>query len=157
MAEAIREFRGLPHRVELVAEAKGVRYYDDSKGTNVGASVAALRGLTEDRAVLIAGGRDKGVDLSGLSVAELRQFSPLVGDDVHGVLTLEVKGGTVRYDAQAGKWFTTGKKGESQIKDPGRQARSSSHALGRALARASWTPSMDERRRSMRRARASSP
>jgi Nuclease-related domain/PhoH-like protein len=54
-----------------------------------------------------------------------------------GVLTLEVKGGTVRYDAQAGKWFTTGKKGESQIKDPGRQARSSSHALGRALARAS--------------------
>ncbi len=53
----------------------------------------------------------------------------------YGVLTLEVKGGTVRYDAHAGKWFTTGKKGESQIKDPGRQARSSSHALGRALAR----------------------
>ena len=53
----------------------------------------------------------------------------------YGVLTLEVKGGTIRYDAQAGKWFTTGKKGESRIKDPGRQARSSSHALGRALAR----------------------
>jgi UDP-N-acetylmuramoylalanine--D-glutamate ligase len=39
MARAIREFRGLPHRVELVAEAGGVRFYDDSKGTNVGASV----------------------------------------------------------------------------------------------------------------------
>ena len=53
----------------------------------------------------------------------------------YGVLTLEVKGGTVRYDAQAGKWFTIGKEGESVIKDPSRQARSSSHALGRALAR----------------------
>ena len=54
----------------------------------------------------------------------------------YGVLTLEVKGGSIRYDAQAGEWFTTGKSGESRIKDPGRQARSSSHALGRALARA---------------------
>jgi len=53
----------------------------------------------------------------------------------YGVLTLEVKGGTIRYDGKAGAWFTTGKKGESRIKDPGRQARSSSHALGRALAR----------------------
>ena len=53
----------------------------------------------------------------------------------YGVLTLEVKGGTVRYDAQAGKWYSTGKKGEATIKDPGRQARNSSHALGRALAR----------------------
>jgi UDP-N-acetylmuramoylalanine--D-glutamate ligase len=43
----------------LVAEIDGVRYYDDSKGTNVGASVTALRGLGEARAVLIAGGRDK--------------------------------------------------------------------------------------------------
>ena len=54
---------------------------------------------------------------------------------MYGVLTLEVKGGSVRYDAQAGRWFTTGKKGESRIKDPARQARDSSHALGRALAR----------------------
>ena len=53
----------------------------------------------------------------------------------YGVLTLEVKGGSVRYDAQAGKWFTVGKGGESSIKDPARQARSSSHALGRTLAR----------------------
>ena len=51
------------------------------------------------------------------------------------MLTLEVKGGSIRYDAQAGKWFSAGKAGESRVKDPGRQARSSSHALGRALAR----------------------
>ena len=43
----------------LVAEIGGVRYYDDSKGTNVGAVVTALAGLREARAVLIAGGRDK--------------------------------------------------------------------------------------------------
>src|SRR5260221_353244 len=42
LAQALREFKGLPHRVELVAEANGVRFYDDSKGTNVGATVAAL-------------------------------------------------------------------------------------------------------------------
>jgi UDP-N-acetylmuramoylalanine--D-glutamate ligase len=52
-------FTGLGHRNVLVGESEGVRYYDDSKGTNVGASVAALRGIVEERAVLIAGGRDK--------------------------------------------------------------------------------------------------
>jgi UDP-N-acetylmuramoylalanine--D-glutamate ligase len=56
----LRAFRGLPHRTALVAEVRGVRFYDDSKGTNVGAAVTALDGLREPRAVLIAGGRDKG-------------------------------------------------------------------------------------------------
>jgi UDP-N-acetylmuramoylalanine--D-glutamate ligase len=55
----ISRFEPLPHRMSLVAELGGVRYYDDSKGTNVGAAVTALRGLSEARAVLIAGGRDK--------------------------------------------------------------------------------------------------
>jgi UDP-N-acetylmuramoylalanine--D-glutamate ligase len=59
LARAVRDFRGLGHRTVLVGEIGGVRYYDDSKGTNVGASVTALRGLSEARAVLIAGGRDK--------------------------------------------------------------------------------------------------
>jgi UDP-N-acetylmuramoylalanine--D-glutamate ligase len=54
------DFHGLPHRTTLVAEVGGVRFYDDSKGTNVGAAVTALDGLREPRAVLIAGGRDKG-------------------------------------------------------------------------------------------------
>jgi UDP-N-acetylmuramoylalanine--D-glutamate ligase len=56
---ALGAFTGLDHRSVLAGEIDGVRYYDDSKGTNVGASVAALRGLAEARCVLIAGGRDK--------------------------------------------------------------------------------------------------
>lgn len=57
----IRSFRGLAHRMAFVRELDGVRYYDDSKATNVGASVAAIDGLDEGvRVVLIAGGRDKG-------------------------------------------------------------------------------------------------
>jgi UDP-N-acetylmuramoylalanine--D-glutamate ligase len=56
---ALESFEGLAHRCAFVAEIDGVRYYDDSKGTNVGASVAALRGIHEAKAVVIAGGRDK--------------------------------------------------------------------------------------------------
>ncbi|MFO0576021.1 MAG: UDP-N-acetylmuramoyl-L-alanine--D-glutamate ligase [Polyangia bacterium] len=56
---AVREFRALPHRMQLIGEAAGVRYYDDSKGTNVDAVVAGLDGFPEPL-VLIAGGRDKG-------------------------------------------------------------------------------------------------
>ncbi len=68
LAQALREFAGLPHRVELVARAKGVSFYDDSKGTNVGASVAALEGFRE-RVVLIAGGDGKGQDFAPLAPA----------------------------------------------------------------------------------------
>ncbi len=60
IARALREFRGLPHRSAFVTTVKGVRFYDDSKGTNVGAAVTALDGLSESRAVLVAGGKDKG-------------------------------------------------------------------------------------------------
>src|SRR5262249_42432404 len=56
---ALAEFQPLAHRMELVAKAQGVLFYDDSKGTNVGAVVAALDGFPR-RVVLIAGGRDKG-------------------------------------------------------------------------------------------------
>ena len=59
-SSVVEHFTGLPHRMALAGEIRGVRFYDDSKGTNVGASVTALRGLREDKAVLIAGGRDKG-------------------------------------------------------------------------------------------------
>jgi UDP-N-acetylmuramoylalanine--D-glutamate ligase len=67
---ALGAFRGLPHRVELVGEAGGVRFYDDSKATTPGAALAALDGF--DSAVLIAGGRNKGLDLSVLRVAAPR-------------------------------------------------------------------------------------
>ncbi len=69
IASALRTFRGLPHRMVLVRELDAVRYYDDSKGTNVGASVTALSGLPEPRAVLIAGGRDKGGSYAPLAAA----------------------------------------------------------------------------------------
>lgn len=64
---ALGAFRSLPHRVELVGEAGGVRWYDDSKATAPHATVAAVRGF--DAVVLIAGGRNKGLDLSALAVA----------------------------------------------------------------------------------------
>jgi UDP-N-acetylmuramoylalanine--D-glutamate ligase len=67
----LASFRGLPHRMALVCEVDGVRFYDDSKGTNVGAVVTALEGMREARAVLIAGGRDKGGSYAPL-VAALR-------------------------------------------------------------------------------------
>ncbi|MDX1512547.1 MAG: UDP-N-acetylmuramoyl-L-alanine--D-glutamate ligase [Gammaproteobacteria bacterium] len=67
MGRGIRRFRGLPHRCELVAECNGVRWYNDSKGTNVGATVAAIGGLANQRnLVLIAGGDGKGADFSPL-------------------------------------------------------------------------------------------
>jgi UDP-N-acetylmuramoylalanine--D-glutamate ligase len=68
LARAMRDFKGLPHRVERVAELKGVTFYDDSKATNVGAAVAALRGFASP-VVLIAGGEGKGQDFSPLAPA----------------------------------------------------------------------------------------
>jgi UDP-N-acetylmuramoylalanine--D-glutamate ligase len=62
---ALLEFRGLPHRVSLVGEAGGVRWYDDSKATAPHAALAAMRGFGS--VVLIAGGRNKGLDLSPLA------------------------------------------------------------------------------------------
>jgi len=76
MLEVLHTFRGLPHRCERVADLDGVTYVNDSKGTNVGATQAALDGLaTETRKiVLIAGGDGKGADFSALrsSVNALR-------------------------------------------------------------------------------------
>ncbi len=75
-------FRGLPHRTALVAERGGVRFYDDSKGTNVGAVVTALEGLLEPRAVLIAGGRDKGGTYAPLveALARKGRAAVLIGE-----------------------------------------------------------------------------
>jgi UDP-N-acetylmuramoylalanine--D-glutamate ligase len=73
LRRVLREFRGLPHRTALVAEIGRVRFYDDSKGTNVGAAVTALEGLLEPAAVLIAGGRDKGGSYAPLASALARK------------------------------------------------------------------------------------
>ncbi|HEV7476316.1 MAG TPA: UDP-N-acetylmuramoyl-L-alanine--D-glutamate ligase, partial [Burkholderiales bacterium] len=66
LAVGLRSFKGLPHRLERIASLRGVEWYDDSKGTNVGATVAALRGLGK-RVVLIAGGEGKGQDFTPLA------------------------------------------------------------------------------------------
>ena len=68
LPSALRDFKGLPHRVERIAEINGVSWYDDSKGTNVGATVAALEGL-QRKVVLIAGGDGKGQDFTPLKSA----------------------------------------------------------------------------------------
>jgi UDP-N-acetylmuramoylalanine--D-glutamate ligase len=65
IGEALRRFPGLPHRLELVAEMDGVRYVNDSKGTNVGAVVKSLEGYAGG-VILIAGGKDKGGDFAPL-------------------------------------------------------------------------------------------
>jgi UDP-N-acetylmuramoylalanine--D-glutamate ligase len=68
MLAALREFPGVPHRCQWVAEHRGVRFFDDSKATNVGATLAALRGLSQrpGDVVLIAGGVGKGADFAPL-------------------------------------------------------------------------------------------
>jgi len=68
LAAGLRTFRGLPHRLQRVSVRRGVVWYDDSKGTNVGATIAALEGL-DRKAVLIAGGEGKGQDFSPLGAA----------------------------------------------------------------------------------------
>ncbi len=68
LAEGLRAFKGLPHRMQRVALRGGVAWLDDSKGTNVGATVAALKGLAQP-AVLILGGEGKGQDFSPLAPA----------------------------------------------------------------------------------------
>ena len=79
--QALADFRPLAHRMELVAEHEGVAYFDDSKGTNVGAVVAALSGFPRP-VVLIAGGRDKGGSYQPLAAAmkEVGRGAVVIGE-----------------------------------------------------------------------------
>ena len=84
MLYGLREYRGEPHRVEPIGIVQGVEYFDDSKGTNVGATVAALTGLGADRRiVLILGGLGKGQDFTPLAapVARYVRAVVLIGRD----------------------------------------------------------------------------
>jgi UDP-N-acetylmuramoylalanine--D-glutamate ligase len=89
LLHGLREYAGEPHRVELVAHIEGVDYYDDSKGTNVGATVAALLGLGKaftgagQQIVLIAGGDGKGQDFTPLAEPVARHVRAvlLIGKD----------------------------------------------------------------------------
>ncbi len=84
MLYELREYRGEPHRVEPIGMLREVEYFDDSKGTNVGATVAALTGLGADRRlVVILGGDGKGQDFSPLAapVARHVRAAVLIGRD----------------------------------------------------------------------------
>lgn len=84
MLYGLREYRGEPHRVEPVGIVNEVEYFDDSKGTNVGATVAALQGLgAERRLVVILGGDGKGQDFAPLAdpVARFARAAVLIGRD----------------------------------------------------------------------------
>lgn len=95
MLYGLREYRGEPHRVEPIAVINEIEYFDDSKGTNVGATVAALQGLGADRrVVVILGGDGKGQDFSSLAEPVLRfaravvligRDAPLIREALRGV------------------------------------------------------------------------
>ncbi|WP_295532224.1 cyanophycin synthetase, partial [uncultured Pseudacidovorax sp.] len=84
MLYGLREYQGEPHRVEPIAIVDEVEYFDDSKGTNVGATAAALQGLgLERKLVVILGGDGKGQDFSPLATL-VRQYvraAVLIGRD----------------------------------------------------------------------------
>jgi UDP-N-acetylmuramoylalanine--D-glutamate ligase len=93
LTDALRTFPGLPHRVERIGEIGGVTFYDDSKGTNVGSTVAALSGLSRQlngsggKVVLIAGGDGKQQDFAPLAgaVAGAARAVVLIGRDAPSI------------------------------------------------------------------------
>jgi UDP-N-acetylmuramoylalanine--D-glutamate ligase len=108
--DALTSFSGLAHRLQLVGERDGVRYFDDSKATNVHATRAAVRGFAS--VVLIAGGRNKGLDLGGLAeIASHLRAVVAIGDAADEVRTAlhervpVVVGGTMREAVELASGF----------------------------------------------------
>lgn len=98
MLETLTKFPGLPHRCQWVRNLRGVDFYNDSKGTNVGASLVAIESLGElvvGKLVLIAGGVDKEADFSGMAsqVARFVKLLVLIGRDA-GNIAAALKGAT---------------------------------------------------------------
>jgi UDP-N-acetylmuramoylalanine--D-glutamate ligase len=121
--DALRSFEGLPHRSQWVAEIGGVRYIDDSKGTNVGATMAAVAGMPGSL-VLIAGGQGKGQDFSPLAsalrgkvrhVVLIGQDAQLLANVLKGVASLEFA--TSMQDAVQ-RASTAAKQGETVLLSP---------------------------------------
>ncbi len=79
---ALRSFQGLPHRLQKVGERGGVTFYDDSKGTNPGATMKAIEGFADGTVHLILGGRNKDADLATLTpmVARKARRAYLIGE-----------------------------------------------------------------------------
>jgi len=106
MLHGLREYRGEPHRVEPIGMIGGVEFFDDSKGTNVGATVAALNGLGQDRApsklVVILGGDGKGQDFAPLAEPLRRhaRAAATIGKDAEGLEAVLQSAG-VRFERHA--------------------------------------------------------
>lgn len=103
MLYGLREYRGEPHRVEPIGLIGDVEYFDDSKGTNVGATVAALTGLgAERRLVVILGGEGKGQDFSPLAppVSRYARAVVLIGRDAPQIRAALRDAGVAMLDAQ---------------------------------------------------------
>ena len=102
MLYGLREYRGEPHRMEPVAIVQEVEYFDDSKGTNVGATVAALHGLGAERGlVVILGGDGKGQDFAPLTgpVARYCRAAVLIGRDAPRIRAALEPAGVALLDA----------------------------------------------------------
>ena len=104
MLYGLREYRGEPHRVESVDTLREIEYFDDSKGTNVGATVAALNSLgAERRIVAIMGGDGKGQDFAPLAapVARYVRAVVLIGRDALQIRTALADAGVALVDAES--------------------------------------------------------
>jgi UDP-N-acetylmuramoylalanine--D-glutamate ligase len=104
MLYGLREYRGEPHRVESIGTINEIEYFDDSKGTNVGATVAALQGLgAERKLVVILGGDGKGQDFSPLAspVARHARAAVLIGRDAPLIRAVLEPAGVTLLDAES--------------------------------------------------------
>ncbi len=129
MLHGLREYAGEPHRVEFIATLNGVDAYDDSKGTNVGATVAALDGLGADKApgklLVILGGDGKGQDFAPLAapVARHARAVALIGRDAPAIEAALAASGVSRqtHDSlpAATRWcFANAQSGDAVLLSP---------------------------------------
>ena len=108
MLETLKTFKGLEHRCEFVKDVNGVRYYNDSKGTNIGATLAALDGLgaaievQQGKVAIILGGQGKGQDFTALreSLSKFAKVAVLIGEDCP-VIEKAIEGTTTLLHAES--------------------------------------------------------
>lgn len=108
MLETLKTFKGLEHRCEFVKEVEGVRYYNDSKGTNIGATLAALDGLGAaieakgGKVAIILGGQGKGQDFTALrdSLQKFAKIAVLIGED-RPIIEAAIQGTTTLLHAES--------------------------------------------------------